>query len=261
MTGVAFYVLGALKLGSLIGFFPRHILVGTIGGVGWFLVATGIEVSGRLAGGMVYDIPTMKEIFLNTHTLMLWTSALGVALLLRALQHKIKHPLLVPSFFMAVPIVFWFVILVAGLDVNQVRDAGWIFPLVEGDVPFWHFYTYYGKLTKFHYWRYYVSLTSGLVDFSAVDWAALSSTIPAMLALTFFGVLHVPINVPALGVSINKDDVDVNKELVAHGISNTLSGCLGSVQSKFSSLMSYKPFSFTAQPLTHSLFRLPCIHK
>jgi SulP family sulfate permease len=53
MTGVAFYVLGALKLGSLIGFFPRHILVGTIGGVGWFLVATGIEVSGRLAGGMV----------------------------------------------------------------------------------------------------------------------------------------------------------------------------------------------------------------
>jgi SulP family sulfate permease len=146
MTGAAFYVLGALKLGSLIGFFPRHILVGTIGGVGWFLVATGIEVSGRLEGGMVYDIPTMKEIFLNTHTLILWTSALGVALLLRTLQHKIKHPLLVPTFFMVVPIVFWFVILVAGLDVNQVRNDGWIFPLVEGDAPFWHFYTYYGTL-------------------------------------------------------------------------------------------------------------------
>ncbi|CAM0135823.1 unnamed protein product [Umbelopsis sp. WA50703] len=210
MTGAAFYILGALKLGSLIGFFPRHILVGTIGGVGWFLVATGIEVSGRLEGGMVYDIPTMKEIFLNTHTLLLWTSALCVALLLRALQHKIKHPLLVPTFFMLVPIIFWFVILVARLDVDQVRADGWIFPLVEGDVPFWHFYTYY--------------------DFTAIDWAALSSTIPAMLALTFFGVLHVPINVPALGVSTNQDDVDVNKELVAHGISNTLSGCVGSVQ-------------------------------
>ncbi|KAH8547801.1 sulfate transporter family-domain-containing protein [Umbelopsis sp. PMI_123] len=210
MTGVAFYILGALKLGSLIGFFPRHILVGTIGGVGWFLVATGIEVSARLEGGMIYDIPTMKELFLNTHTLLLWTSALGVALLLRALQHKIKHPLLVPAFFMIVPIVFWFVVLVAGLDVNQVRQDGWVFHLVEGDVPFWHFYTYY--------------------DFNAIDWAALSSTIPAMLALTFFGVLHVPINVPALGVSTNRDDVDVNKELVAHGISNTLSGCLGSVQ-------------------------------
>lgn len=72
-----------------------------------------------------------------------------------------------------------------------------------------------------------------ILDFAAIDWAALSSTIPAMLALTFFGVLHVPINVPALGVSTNQDDVDVNKELVAHGISNTLSGCVGSVQSMY----------------------------
>jgi SulP family sulfate permease len=238
MTGAAFYILGALKLGSLIGFFPRHILVGTIGGVGWFLVATGIEVSGRLEGGMVYDIPTMKEIFLNTHTLLLWTSALCVALLLRALQHKIKHPLLVPTFFMLVPIIFWFVILVARLDVDQVRADGWIFPLVEGDVPFWHFYTYYGKSAKraFLFVNKRVRLTRVytfllVLDFTAIDWAALSSTIPAMLALTFFGVLHVPINVPALGVSTNQDDVDVNKELVAHGISNTLSGCVGSVQS------------------------------
>lgn len=46
------------------------------------------------------------------------------------------------------------------------------------------------------------------------------------------GVLHVPINVPALGVSTNKDDVDVNRELVAHGISNAVSGLFGTVQSK-----------------------------
>jgi SulP family sulfate permease len=34
-------LLGALRLGSLIGFFPRHILVGCIGGVGLFLMITG----------------------------------------------------------------------------------------------------------------------------------------------------------------------------------------------------------------------------
>jgi SulP family sulfate permease len=48
----------------------------------------------------------------------------------------------------------------------------------------------------------------------------------------YLGVLHVPINVPALGVSTNKDDVNVNRELVAHGISNAVSGLFGSVQSK-----------------------------
>lgn len=51
-----------------------------------------------------------------------------------------------------------------------------------------------------------------------------------MFALTFFGVLHVPINVPALGFSTGEDNVDVDRELIAHGISNALSGFAGSIQ-------------------------------
>jgi SulP family sulfate permease len=51
-----------------------------------------------------------------------------------------------------------------------------------------------------------------------------------MLALTFFGVLHVPINIPALGIAANEDDVNLNRELVAHGISNAVSGFCGSIQ-------------------------------
>jgi SulP family sulfate permease len=51
-----------------------------------------------------------------------------------------------------------------------------------------------------------------------------------MLALTFFGVLHVPINVPALGVSTGEDHVNVDRELIAHGVSNALSGLCGSIQ-------------------------------
>ncbi|KAI8332373.1 sulfate transporter family-domain-containing protein [Chlamydoabsidia padenii] len=211
MTGMAFFLLGAFKLGSLIEFFPRHILVATIGGVGWFLVATGIEVSARLDENLVYTWDMFKQLFLDGHVLALWSSALGVALFLRVLQAKLKdHPMVVPVFFMALPAVFYLVVLIAGLDVDQIRDAGWIFPLVDSDVPFWHFYTYY--------------------NFSLVDWKAVAQTLPAMLALTFFGLLHVPINVPALAVSTNKDDVDVNRELVAHGLSNAVSGCFGAVQ-------------------------------
>ena len=51
-----------------------------------------------------------------------------------------------------------------------------------------------------------------------------------MLALTFFGVLHVPINVPALGLSLGEDNVDIDRELRAHGWSNALSGFCGSIQ-------------------------------
>lgn len=41
LTGSTFMVLGYAKLGNVIGFFPRHILVGCIGGVGAFLFETG----------------------------------------------------------------------------------------------------------------------------------------------------------------------------------------------------------------------------
>lgn len=54
-----------------------------------------------------------------------------------------------------------------------------------------------------------------------------------MLALTFFGIIHVPINVPALGFSVGEDNVDVDRELKAHGLSNALSGFSGSVQVRF----------------------------
>jgi sulfate permease, SulP family len=40
-AGLTFSLLGALRLGALLGFFPRHILVGCIGGVGAFLIETG----------------------------------------------------------------------------------------------------------------------------------------------------------------------------------------------------------------------------
>jgi SulP family sulfate permease len=51
-----------------------------------------------------------------------------------------------------------------------------------------------------------------------------------MFALTFFGILHVPINVPALALNTGEDHADLDHELKLHGYSNFLSGCLGSIQ-------------------------------
>ena len=51
-----------------------------------------------------------------------------------------------------------------------------------------------------------------------------------MFALTFFGVLHVPINVPALGVNLGEDNLNLDRELIAHGVSNAVSGFMGSIQ-------------------------------
>jgi SulP family sulfate permease len=49
---------------------------------------------------------------------------------------------------------------------------------------------------------------------------------PTQFALLFFNILHPPLNVPALAVSLDQD-IDTNHELVSHGYSNTLAGLLG----------------------------------
>lgn len=51
-----------------------------------------------------------------------------------------------------------------------------------------------------------------------------------MFALTFFGILHVPINVPALALNTGEDNADLDHELKLHGYSNFLSGLAGSIQ-------------------------------
>lgn len=61
-----------------------------------------------------------------------------------------------------------------------------------------------------------------------------------MFALTFFGILHVPINVPALGISTGEDHLNVDRELVSHGISNVFSGFAGSVQVWLYSIIFYR---------------------
>jgi SulP family sulfate permease len=209
LTGVVFFLMGACRLGSLIGFFPRHILIGCIGGVGWFLVVTAVEVSARLDGNLDYNLATLSKLF-QQDTVFLWLIPLLLALVLLRTQRFVTSNFLVGGYFISVGLIFYFFKFALDFPIETLRDRGWVFDAPPGNHPWYHFYTLY--------------------DFHAVDWGALVKTIPAMFALTFFGVLHVPINVPALGIMTGEDNLDVDRELIAHGVSNALSGAVGSVQ-------------------------------
>lgn len=209
LTGAVFFIMGACRLGSLIGFFPRHILIGCIGGVGWFLIATALEVSARLPGNLEYDIPTLKQLF-RSDTVLLWIIPLVLAVVLMTTQRYVKSNFLVGGYFVSVAAVFYFFKFALDIHMDTLHSHGWVFDSPPAGNPWYHFWTLY--------------------DFKAVHWGALADTVPTMFALTFFGILHVPINVPALGVSTGEDNLNVDRELIAHGISNTLSGLCGSVQ-------------------------------
>lgn len=177
--------------------------------MGWFLLATGLEVSARLPGNLEYTIGTLRQLF-QLDTIFLWTTPLLLAILLLIIQRHVKSNFLVGGYFIAVAAIFYFFKFALGIPIQTLHTKGWVFDSPPAGNPWYHFYTLY--------------------DFRATDWEALIDTVPAMFALTFFGVLHVPINVPALGISTGEDNLNLDRELIAHGVSNSLSGLAGSIQ-------------------------------
>ena len=162
LTGVVFLSLGRFRLGSLVGFFPSHILIGCIGGVGLFLVRTGFEVSARLPGNMSLNLVTLQTL-IQAETLPLWIIPLLLAFLLIAIKHRISDSRIDAGYFIFIIAVFWyFVTAIPEVKVPKLRQTGWIFKEIEADKPWYHFYTLYSA-------KY-------------TDWNALGRCIPAMLA-------------------------------------------------------------------------------
>ncbi|KAL1585358.1 hypothetical protein WHR41_05915 [Cladosporium halotolerans] len=210
LTGIVFFALGSAKLGTLVNFFPHSILTGCIGGVGVFLFITGIEVSARLDGNLEFTSEVLHKLF-SADTVPLWIPPLVLAILLLVIKHFYDRPWLVPAYYIAITAIFYIVTTaVPSINMEDLRAGGWVFEAPAAGVPFYNFYSYY--------------------KFSLVDWEAIWMTIPSQFALTFFGILHVPINVPNLAMVVQEDNVSINRELIMHGVSNTLSGCVGSIQ-------------------------------
>ncbi|KHJ35186.1 putative sulfate transporter family protein [Erysiphe necator] len=209
LTGAVFFLIGYLKVGHMVGFIPRHILIGCIGGVGFFLMITGLEVTARL-DKLEYSLLTLHRLF-QPDTVSLWVIPLALAVLQISTESIIDFKYFLPAFVLTIPVVFYFIIACfSTLNVSNLRNDGWIFQSPEAGESWWYFYTLY--------------------NFRIIRWDSILKCVPAMFALTFFGILHVPINVPSLASAIGEDRIDLNSELLAHGASNALSGMFGSVQ-------------------------------
>lgn len=145
LTGVIFLLLGALRLGNLVSFFPRSILLGCIGGVGVFLVLTGIEVSAGLDSSISWGLEIFERL-LTPSTLVLWITPLALSGTLMLIRKYIQHPVILPAYFIAVVAVFYIVFAaIPTVSLEDLRTKGWVFAAPDAGVPFYNFYSYYSK--------------------------------------------------------------------------------------------------------------------
>lgn len=146
LTGLVFYLMGYFKFGYMVGFIPRHILIGCIGGVGFFLVTTGFEVSARLDGSLEFDLATLQKLF-SADTILLWMFPFILSIVLFYAQFKVPSKYFLPLYILAIPVVFYlFVFSIDVLHPDDLRNHGWIFDGPPAGEPWWYFYTLYSKL-------------------------------------------------------------------------------------------------------------------
>lgn len=216
IVGVVFMFLGKCKLGKVVYYFPTHVLMGCIGGIGVLIAKTGVEV-------------TTQEPFSSFLTRWwLLMPVMGLEMLLRFLEAinivngRPRFPLLTPIYFCLITPIFYAVMWVFRFDMKKAISAGYFFPELTSSESMhgsWTDAVLHSDL--FEMWK--------VVDFSTFSWSLLWDAGPTMVALTVFSLIHVPINIPAFALSTNVD-TDMDKELVAHGYSNLLAGIFGGLQ-------------------------------
>jgi len=226
-VGVVFFLLGKMELGRIIYFFPTHVLVGCIAGIGLFIIKTGIEVT--------IDTPLSMDSLISS--MDLFSVVIFFEVSLRILERinikdgKPRFALLSPIYFCMITPLFYLALRLSNISVIDAENAGYFFPQLDADEDssspplssstMASAFVALFKEDLLDMWR--------VVDLNNISWPAVLDCIPTLIALSMFSLIHVPINIPAFAISTNQE-ADMNRELMAHGYSNVFSGLCGGLQ-------------------------------
>jgi len=226
VVGLFFFLLGYFKLGNAVYFFPKHVIIGCIGGIGIFLATTSLEVASNIPWEW-----SREEIlkYFHPEAIPLWLTSVAYEIVLQIILKATGNNLITPFYFISIPVTFYLILVILRVDLEAQWVCNWYFPAPAAATG------------SFLMWE--------LLDFTRVSWLAIAEMVPTMISLAIFrytlrpapisclilifslcySLMHVPINIPSLSISTGKE-VDMNTELLAHGVSNMFAGIFGGLQ-------------------------------
>jgi SulP family sulfate permease len=195
--GAVMAALGAMRVGRIVRFVPYQVMAGFLGASGLSLA-----IGGAVVGlGTPLDWDTLGAP--DAVAKLAATSAIGVALLL--LAPRLRSPLAVPAIVLVAVGLHYAIAAGMGVSVEAQTQSGWLL-------------TAPSHLTLSMPWS---PATMGLVD-----WRALESAAPGLLAAMLVAIVSLMLSVSALEVA-TATDADIDRELCAGGLSAVASGLLG----------------------------------
>lgn len=210
INGILFFVVGYFKLGNVLHFFPRHVIMGMTAGFGVFLMSTAVESS----TGIVMAEQNLLSFVHALSPSMIYQLLIVLVfeMLLRLTEYLKCNELVVPCMMFFLPVSFYLILAASGTSFDEARGNDWLFP----------------ETASANWWD-----TWQLFDFNLVVWETVARQWSTILSLAFFTLILVPIRIPSLSM-ITDDDVNFDEELKAQGVANILSGLVGAVHNYLS---------------------------
>ncbi|KAE9160690.1 hypothetical protein PF005_g31540, partial [Phytophthora fragariae] len=200
--GVCLVVMGRFKLAALASYLPMPVIGGYLAFIGVFCLYAGIALS---TGLVVNDFSSMQHVLNDAHNVLLCVPGfLGGATLLLVSQN-FENPFALSTAIMVMPVVFFLVLVVGSVSLDEARDNGWVDPVVET-----------------------ASVTEllGLFDFDLVHWEQIPKQVVTWLGMVFIVAISSSLDVVAIEIDMGSK-LDINHELKTVGWSNVVSGLLG----------------------------------
>jgi len=199
LVGVFFGIAGKLRLANIIRFVPFPVIGGFLAGTGWLLIRGGVDI---LVGYSV-GLAELSDL-LSSANARLWIPGVALGLTLVLARRFIRQPWVLPALIGLALIVFWGATLLLA-SVDQARAGGWLLGPFES-TPRW--------------------TPLGPSDFSAADWGAVVGQVGDLLTILVLAVVGLLFNANSLEI-IKHEDLDLDDELQAAGLSNVLAGLVG----------------------------------
>lgn len=198
LAGLFVLGLGLARGGRIVRFIPYPVAGGFLAGTGFLIVAGATKVlTGRSLSIELFRSPPDVNV-------VAWATVALVTLALLVLPRVIKHYLTVPLTILAGVGLFFAMLGYAGIDIEAAREQGLIFNSIESTAP-----------------RNPIFRSP-----SEIPWETLFSQWQNFSAMTLVVIVTVLLNCTGLELA-TRSDVQFDRELVANGAANILSGLLG----------------------------------
>ncbi len=200
-SGLVMFLLGQLKLGKLIRYFPYPVIGGFLAGTGWLILSQSLNFLTKTP----LDFSHLTSFF-TPELLGFWLAPLGYGFFMVLMMRRFNHYLVLSGLVLGAIVLFYIYLLIMGISFSTAEEHGWLIgPFPKGTLA---------------------TIPSLNAFQGHVQWTIISNYIPDYLILITLSVISLLLNASSFEIMSN-ETMDINKELKVTGIANLLAGSLG----------------------------------